>query len=189
MIKAKWHLEDQVKLRELVLYLCRKSEGDEKFGSIKLNKLLFFSDFGSYSAHQASITGSEYQNLINGPAPRQMKPLLDDMVKTGEIQMLDRAYYGRTQKRPYATREPNLALFTSEEIAMVDAVIERLRPFNGTEVSELSHQFSGWRLTKMGHSIPYASVRLDESPLSQTDKDYADALDIPGVEELLAPHA
>ncbi len=29
------------KLRELVLYICAASEGDEAFGSIKLNKLLF----------------------------------------------------------------------------------------------------------------------------------------------------
>lgn len=55
-------LEGTDKLRELVLYVCTASEGDESFGSVKLNKLLFYSDFLSYLQHGIPITGQEYQS-------------------------------------------------------------------------------------------------------------------------------
>jgi len=38
------------KFRELILYIARKSEDDPKFGAVKLNKILFFSDFAAFRA-------------------------------------------------------------------------------------------------------------------------------------------
>src|ERR1035437_1475045 len=58
------------KLRELVLYIATASEGDEPFGKVKLNKILFFADFEAYRRFVRSITGHEYQKLAQGPAPR-----------------------------------------------------------------------------------------------------------------------
>ena len=43
-IKSAAHAND-AKLRELVLYICYLSEGDNSFGKVKLNKILFYADF------------------------------------------------------------------------------------------------------------------------------------------------
>ena len=39
---------NEEKFKELVLYISRRSEHDQAFGAIKLNKLLVFSDFYSF---------------------------------------------------------------------------------------------------------------------------------------------
>ena len=36
------------KFRELILYVARRSEDDKYFGAVKLNKILYFSDFNAY---------------------------------------------------------------------------------------------------------------------------------------------
>ena len=43
-------LDGTEKLKELVLHICDISIADDAFGSIKLNKLLFFSDFQTFIA-------------------------------------------------------------------------------------------------------------------------------------------
>ena len=49
------------KLRELILYICDKSKNHpKKLGMVKLNKILFFSDFTAYLRHGSSITGAKY---------------------------------------------------------------------------------------------------------------------------------
>lgn len=67
------------KLRQLILLISRASEGDSPFGSVKLNKILFFSDLTAYRRWGRTISGEEYQKLEHGPSPKRMKPLLDDM--------------------------------------------------------------------------------------------------------------
>jgi hypothetical protein len=59
---------DREKLRELILHVARRSEGDIAFGVTKLNKLLFFIDFLACLRFGKPITGEEYQKLDNGPA-------------------------------------------------------------------------------------------------------------------------
>ncbi len=61
MTSAKQYEPDDIKLRELVLYLATLSEGDATFGKVKLNKLLFYADFNAYLKFGKPITGHEYQ--------------------------------------------------------------------------------------------------------------------------------
>ena len=173
------------KLRELVLYVCTASEGDEAFGSVKLNKLLFYSDFLSYLRHGVPITGQEYQKLKNGPAPRPMLMLLRDMQTTGQLAMAERRFFGRAQKRPLALREADLTGFSAQEIATVNQVLRNFQGRNGTEISELSHNFPGWQLAEEGETIPYSSVLLHRRELTAQERRWAQELDMTGVEELL----
>jgi len=66
---------NEEKLAELILYVCHKSEADERFGATKLNKILFYSDFAAYRQLGQPITGADYQNLEEGPAPRKLPPI------------------------------------------------------------------------------------------------------------------
>jgi hypothetical protein len=54
-------LHPDKRLGELMLYIAKKSQFDQNFGSTKLNKILFYADFVSYATHitsscSASIT-------------------------------------------------------------------------------------------------------------------------------------
>ena len=143
------------KLRELILHIASRCEGDEKFGAVKLNKLLFYSDFQAYAMFGSSITGEEYRALQQGPAPKYMKPVLDRMAKGKEIVIRNLDYFGRQQHKVFAWRPADLSLFTAKEIALVDAVIQKHWEKNGNELSDVTHSFVGWQLAKEGETIPY----------------------------------
>lgn len=184
-MKFKTHLDSTDKLRELVLYVCAASESDEAFGSIKLNKLLFYSDFMAYLQSGVAITGQEYQKLKNGPAPRVMLPLLKEMQTEQQLAIAQRSYFGLPQKKPIALREADLSYFSAREIAIVDHVMRLFQNHNGTEISELSHNFSGWKLAEEGETIPYSSVLLHQSELTSQERHWAKGLDLTNVEKLL----
>ena len=178
-------LQGTDKLRELVLYVCTASEQDEAFGSVKLNKLLFYSDFLSYLERGSPITGQEYFKLEFGPAPRLMRPLMDDMKASEQLAIAERSYFGRKQKKPVALREAHLTGFTAQEIATVDQVLRTFQEHNGREISELSHDFPGWQLAEEGETIPYSSALLRKRELTAQERRWAQEIDMTGVEELL----
>lgn len=146
------------RLTELILYVSKKLSNDDHFGQIKLNKVVFFSDFTAFGRLGKTITGLEYQHLDEGPALRAMLPIQGRM-KTAKILVIEpRSIYGYMQDRPVSLRDPNLKAFSGEEIAIVDAWIDRLRPLTGRQASNLSHDTFGWRSTKTGQTIDPRSV-------------------------------
>jgi len=152
------------RLTELILYISKKLSNDEYFGQIKLNKVVFFSDFTAFGRLGKTITGVEYQHLDEGPAARPMLPIQTRM-KTAKILVIEpRSLYGYTQDRPVSLRDPDLSDFSGEEIAIVDAWIDRLRPMTATKASKLSHDTFGWRITNNGQTIHPMSVFISWKP-------------------------
>lgn len=181
----KFSLDGTEKLRELTLYLCQQSETDANFGSTKLNKLLFYSDFSSYGRYGKSITHQEYQKLPFGPAPCNIVPLLEDMVGEKEIFILERRFRGYSQKKPLALREPNLSVFTAQEISVVDKQIKIYWEMTGAQISSQSHQFVGWAWAGENEIIPYVTALAESRELTDKEKSWAHSISMDGVEELL----
>lgn len=149
---------NEEKFKELILYIAQKCVSHQKYGKTKLNKILFFSDFITYAKRGESITGADYFKLSKGPAPRQMKPILEKMLLDGDLVLVPRQVFAFTERRPTALREPNLSLFSGDEIAVVDEVIELLKDKYAEEVSDLSHYYLGWQLVNERETIPYESI-------------------------------
>jgi hypothetical protein len=166
--------QDERKLEELIVYIAQKCCDHERFGSIKLNKILFFSDFLAFQSRGKSITGSEYQKLDRGPAPRKMKPTLNKLEANEAIVVWPKpvVVQGKqcVQKRPSPRRKPDLSIFSGDEIEMVNAVIASLKDDTADQVSEMSHGM-GWKLVDTHETIPYHTVFLGHGsePLSKTD--------------------
>jgi hypothetical protein len=139
----------------LIVFIASRLEGDRHFGSTKLNKLLFFADFLAYVKLGKAITGQPYFRLQNGPAPKRMKPIVEQMIADQSLAIQERDRYGRTQKVPIALRNADLACFSSDEIAVVTEVLDNLRRKNAKGISSLSHRFAGWKLAKDHEIIPY----------------------------------
>lgn len=158
---------DRDKFRELMLYVAKQSEDDPRFGSVKLNKVLYYADMRAYLELGASITGATYQHLSEGPAPTALVPVRREMIADGEGEMESRRYLTRTQMRFVAKRDPNPGLFSSDEIAIVDDVIRELWEFDAGGVSKLSHQEWGWRLTDTSETIPMRMAWLSPDPLDE----------------------
>jgi Protein of unknown function (DUF4065) len=156
------------KMRELILHIAKQSEKDEKFGAVKLNKILFYADFLSYFKRGKSITGMEYFALSEGPAPQQMLPILKNMESKGDIafQQID-VGMPKPKKKLIALRPPEYSKvgLTPEDIVMVDEIIKKCWDYTGTDLTKLSHDFSGWLQAFYTHGektvIPYSSAKFD----------------------------
>ena len=149
-------IPDDGRFRELLLYIASVSEGDTGFGLIKLNKLMFFADFLAYLHHGRSITGQEYKALEHGPVPRGVKPMLARMERERALHIRVAGFHGYEQHRPIALREPLLAGFTADQIALVDRIVKQWWGKTAAEISGMSHRFIGWESTPRGATIPYA---------------------------------
>ena len=136
---------DVEKLRQLILYVSQKCAEHSEFGSTKLNKILYFSDFLSYANTGKPLTGVEYQRLKWGPAPRCMKPVMDQMCEKHELGIQKTVTFSGeyTTHKPVNLASPDLRLFTAEEISIVDDVIEKQKDLHAFVVSEFSHVWGG----------------------------------------------
>jgi hypothetical protein len=148
------------KLKQLALYVAKKSEADPKFGKVKLNKILFYADFLHYLKTGHSITGYAYIKMQFGPCPDGFHKLQKAMDKAGELKVQESAYHGHPQQRLIALVLPKLAEFTGDEIATVQEVIEGMQGLNGRQVSDWSHTFIGWQLAEEFEKIPYSVARI-----------------------------
>jgi hypothetical protein len=166
---------DDKKLEELIVYISDQCKNHDLYGSIKLNKILFFSDFFAVQSRGKSITGTDYQKLPHGPAPRRMKPILKKLEAEESIFVWSKPVMAdgamRQQKRPIARRNPDLSGFSGDEIALVDAVITELRHMTANEVSKMSHDHFGWRLAQLNETIPHSTAFLGAGSERLTAKD------------------
>ena len=167
---------NDTKLKELILFISLRSQDDPRFGSTKLNKLLFFADFLAYAKLGRAITGHAYFRLPNGPAPKAMVPIRKQMIEEKTLAIQDRDHYGRTQKVPIALREPDLTLFSPQEIAVVTEVLIAFRKDNAKALSELSHRFEGWKLAGDREVIPYEVTLVRFKKPSEQDRENALAM-------------
>jgi hypothetical protein len=161
------------KLAELILYISDRHEMDESYGSTRLAKTLFYADFLFYAKHRRSITGERYIRRPNGPMPDSMLNVRERMVQEQELVVKVRDHLGYPQKRPIAIRQPDLSVFSGEEIAMVDYVLSLLEGKSATEVSDLSHRFEAWQLAEDGEEIPYFTALLSEGEPTPDDWELA----------------
>ncbi len=152
---------DEAKFRELLLYVADRLRGDRAGGATKLNKVLFFAEFTHLRRHHAVISGCEFQKLAHGPAPRQLLPVRHRLIAAGDAELVEEDFLGRPQQRLVPRRPADLSGFTEAELASIDDVLEQLGGMTGTQVSDLSHQEPGWRLTEIGETIPFATAFLD----------------------------
>jgi hypothetical protein len=161
---------DEKKLAELILYISQKCANDPTFGAVKLNKILCYSDFLFYAYHDRGITNVEYQKLPNGPAPRRLIPVRDELIENGNLAMQEVILKsGETQKRTVNLRNPDLDLFSGAEIALVDRIIESMQGVTAEDVSEISHTLVGWLAVDEGETIPYNTIYFSNPPLTEAE--------------------
>ena len=161
---------DDEKLRELILYIAYLSERDRNFGAVKLNKLLFYSDFLAYQKFGRAITGQEYQALPKGPAPKRLKPVIERMKRAGDLKIVTERRFRFNQHRPVAIRTAELHTFSGEEIDLVRGVVARFWDLNATQISDESHLFLGWQLGVHGETIPYSVVLIGTRKPTSTEQ-------------------
>lgn len=172
------------KLRELIVYVANRSAEDRWFGATKLNKLLYYSDFAAFRQLGAPITGADYMKLPEGPAPREFLRARQSLLADGSIGIESRPLMGYIQQRVVAHRPADQTLFSPDELAVVDEVIDSLGGLTSRQVSDMSHEEPGWKMAADYETIPYATAWLSPEPLTQDQLEHG--LKVAGNHELIS---
>ncbi|MEM1331939.1 MAG: Panacea domain-containing protein [Actinomycetota bacterium] len=168
---------DEKKFTELLVLVAERLADDHAGGATKLNKLLYFADFTHFRRTGQPITGAAYQKLANGPAPRRLLPVRSRLIESGEIELEERDFLGYKQHRLVTKRRADVSVFSHDELTTIDDVFADLVGMNGREVSDLSHEEAGWRLTEEGETIPYEAALIPrQQPLTPTALRQAEAV-------------
>lgn len=161
---------DKTRFENLVLYLAVRSSDDVGYGKVKLNKLLYRSDFEAYRLLGASITGEEYKAQELGPVAAHLPSLLKRLEGTTlALEEVEAGPYMRKVPRVMEGHTPDTSVFSDAEMAIIDRTLEELRPHGGKSVSDWSHETSvGWRVKKeeTNKLIAYSSAPMSIRPLS-----------------------
>jgi hypothetical protein len=161
------------KFRELIIYISKRSESDPWFGAVKLNKILYHSDFLAFERFGVPLTGVRYWRLRQGPAPKKLKHVERELIEEEAIRVDDvEMDFGRQtyhQKRTVALRDPEMRFFTADEMALVDEVIRDLWDQNATEVSNASHDVR-WRVLQHKDPVPYEFAYLADYPVTEAEE-------------------
>lgn len=160
---------DERRFKDLMLYVSEKLADDPTFGETKLNKVLFFSDFKAYRVLGQPITGAEYQKNKYGPTARRYPVMRDELIRWDQLRVERRLIVDHVQDvvRPHNITA-NTDQFSSEELRIVDEVIEEMRQYTNTEASNESHKRSaGWLARDLGETIPYSSALINPEPLDE----------------------
>ena len=160
------------KFRELILYITIRCAGDPIFDKIKLNRILFYSDFLAYFRTGRPITGQKYRRLPDGPGASGLEKTLEEMMREGDVAFRCERKLGPRQERVLALREPDLRRFSGQHLAIVDHVISLLRDRSHMGVSQISHLDIGWQLARDEETIPYETVFLSNRPLTAAELEY-----------------
>jgi hypothetical protein len=160
---------DRAKFKELLLYVASRLLGDPSFGSVKLNKVLFFSDVVHYASYGNSITGATYVRHRRGPAPKGLTEIQQELVRDGDADLAVLQNGRRVQKILFPKRLADIGGFTGQEIETVGLVLKAFKDHTAEEMSELSHQMDGWQIAPMLAEIPYEAIFLYHGPVTDDD--------------------
>lgn len=146
---------DDKKLRELLLYVSARAE----MGSTKLNKILFHAEFQAYRDLGHPITGHPYVKRVNGPAPRDLRPIRKNLEvdESARVESID-VGAPHPEDRIVPLRDADISIFSERERAIIDDVIQKFRSFTGTALADETHTIPGWRAAEMNAEIPYVAA-------------------------------
>lgn len=164
---------DESKFRELILYIAESSRSDPRFGTVKLNKLLYYSDFEAYRRLGEPITAATYRKMVEGPAPLQMLTQRRIMLDSGEVSMGYQHYFTGVLPRLVPGRPARRELFAPEELEIVDQVIDGMWHMTEREAAEFSQRELGWLAAHAGEEIPYPTAWLSPGPVPQEAEEHA----------------
>lgn len=168
----------QDRLRALIIYVSNKCRSMPRFGYTKLNKIIWQADFDSYAERLIPITGRRYQRLKWGPAAKEMRPLLNELVKNGTIRIEVINFGQDGDGKPIEEQRPVpidpidaslFAIFDPEDLKYVDAAIEKHRPKTAVRASKDSHGVA-WKTRKNSDPMPYETSFLSDEPLTPKQK-------------------
>ncbi len=148
-----------VDLLSMLIFKCKSDFNDR----LKLNKLLFYSDFYHYSQNGQSITGLTYRAIPYGPAPTYydniFSYLSNDKIISSKWAKDDN---GAGHEFFEVPDEIYNHLFSKKEMNSIEMIIKNFQDTPSWELVELSHKERSWKELGADHDlISYQEYSFD----------------------------
>ena len=163
---------NEVKAVNAILHIAQKMEDCGTYGSVVLNKILYYADHLQYRDTGRKITDFDYVRQLRGPtpSPKQYMKVKNALIENEAAEEIVRDYFGKPQKRLIALKEADYSVFSATEMANLDTAILMFRSVNGRDASELSHVHElGWQLADQWEEIPPSTFLLMEEEPTEAD--------------------
>lgn len=158
---------DLEKFKEVILYITETVGAKPNIGETALFKFLYFIDFDFYEKYGKALTGLTYIKNHHGPTPKEFRKVVDEMMKSGEIEQIKSKYFQYNQRKYLPLRRPKLEKFTVAEIKHIDGILARLSDKNASDLSHYSHEDIPWQATPDQEIIDYDLVFQRFAPYAQ----------------------
>lgn len=136
---------EPAKIANLITYFIQHSKSDFN-DKLKLNKLLFYTDFRHYKNHGTSISGLSYRAIKYGPVPANY----DNIYVYLENEQLISSQFLKLSNG--AAREVLLSeadfdkdLFSEQEKETIAIIIEKFANISSWDIVDLSHKEKAWK--------------------------------------------
>lgn len=152
------------KLKQLILYISKKTENIPSFWKTVLNKLLYFSDFNHYEWTSELITGTVYKKLPYWPVPENITEVLEEMRNDWEIAIKESSFHNYSQQKIIAVKDPDLSfleeldkkskkefshmVWLPKSIEIIDNVLNKFAHWTAAQISEWSHMDNPYKCAK-----------------------------------------
>lgn len=140
------------RLTEMVVFFAEKLQPYKT----KLNKLLFYADFGMFQRSFFSISGAKYAALPMGPVPDKFHGIYEYLVISDIIDVKYSEFANGgigEQFLPKTNRPFKPELFLPEESDMLEKTAERFRDISTGEIIDLSHKEKAWAENQKGKGL------------------------------------
>ena len=129
------------KFANIVLFYL---EANENIFKVKMNKLLYYTDFLHFKRFGQSISGYMYQAIQMGPVPYRYDAIYDLLTYENYIDFVFAEVSSTQVDKPVALKSYDKALFNPSELEVLDEIFKRFNKINTGELIELSHKEKGW---------------------------------------------
>jgi transcriptional regulator with XRE-family HTH domain/uncharacterized phage-associated protein len=111
----------------------------------RMNKLLFYADFLHFKRTGRSISGCNYRAIPFGPVPSHFHELFGILEQKQYLRVEQELFeHGTIGERFLAARPFDPSLFSTDELAHMQEVLEAFRQLRTRQLIELSHYEKGW---------------------------------------------
>ncbi len=170
-IKLDWR-----KLKKVTHHICHKAANPSVLGSIKLNKVLWYSDAIHYIQHGKPITGETYVKRQHGPVPKHIVAIVNELVDEGKVARGKVDYFGHMKAEYISIFAPDEidSTLTATEVDLIDRAFEHVCLNNTAQsISEETHGVI-WELAKLGEELPLCTVYASEvAEVNEDDVEWA----------------
>jgi hypothetical protein len=160
------------RVEKAVHYVIARTDPAE-LGSVKLNKILWYSDLEHYRRYGQSLTGlSEYTRMPQGPMSKDISQALRRLSAAGAIHVRKVPVFDYTRHEHVALKEPNVEDFTPNQIDILNIMIDVIRKMTAEGVSEVTHD-ALWKELQNDEPMPVRAGAVIRRPATEADIDWA----------------